>query len=84
MIIDDEAQRAILDRLDAFGAELSRLRVKQATDYSSLLARQQRQENVAAEIHEDVGAMMRLLDVTAAAVKVLMHAKYGTEGDTKV
>ncbi len=63
--MDDEAQRAINERLDGF-----------ATMLASIVARQRRQEDISAEHHEHIKTIIASLDATSAAVRVLMHEKY--------
>ncbi len=67
MLIDDEAQRSILCRLDTLEAKIA-----------SVITRQRRQEDISAEHHEDIRTILASLEATSAAVTVLMHVKYAT------
>ncbi len=76
MIIDEEAAKQILHRIDGVEADVAKLKAKQAADHVSLVARQRRQEDVSAEHHEDIRTILASLEATSAAVTVLMHEKY--------
>ncbi len=86
MLIDDEAARHIVDRLDALEAADKRRDAvdrRRVEELKAMVARQKRQEDIGAEHHEDIKAILASLDATSAAVRVLMHAKYGSEGEKK-
>ncbi len=71
MLIDDEAQRSILCRLDTLEAKVA-----------SVITRQRRQEDISAEHHEDLRTVIASLEATSAAVTILMHEKYKTTKDS--
>ncbi len=79
MLIDDEAARHIVDRLDVLEAATQRMDAQ----IKALKARQTRQEDISAEMHDDIRQITEAFEATAAVVRILLRDKYGNKGDPK-
>ncbi len=79
MLIDDEAAKHIVDRLDVLEAATRRL----DEQIKSLKARQVRQENLHAEHHDDIRQLAESFEAMAALVRIMLRDKYGNKGELK-